>query len=226
MNIKSTLIKISMIVIGIIVIFIVVVHLIYPVYKQVVVIDGDTILVKHNDTENIVIRYACIDAPEKDDLLFNEAKSENTKYIENNEVIFKILDIDRYNRKIAYVYADKKISLLDKITMIIVRNTLPIQSVNKKLLYHGWAIYYDVSGKCKDFPGLLKAQKHAFDNGLGIWHLYTKFKDRVFFKGRRTIHLANCKLIKSKRKLKITLKEAIYKGLSPCRSCKPLSILK
>lgn len=190
------------------------------------VIDGDTIKVTAirnfspiSPKRIIAIRYACVDTPEHDEPFFDEAYIKNKEMVVGNPIWFLVLDNDKYGRSVADVY---------------VRRTKDVLWINETLLKQGLAIYYDVSGKCDKYPELLSAQKYAFDNMLGLWSLYYKYKDEKFIraKGGYTFHLDTCNKIKLSKKQTIkrqrqfiTLQEAVYIGLSPCRSCKPLLTL-
>ncbi len=172
------------------------------------VVDGDTIKVRIGYKSKITIRYGCIDTPEHNEPFFYEAYSKNKEIVLGQLISFLTLDNDRYGRKVALVRVSKS-----------------GLRINEELLRQGLAVYYNVSGKCSEFPELLTAQKYAFDNRLGLWNLYYKYKDTKFIKGKYTFHLDSCDKIKSYNKQFLTLQKAVYLGLSPCRYCKPLLTL-
>lgn len=195
----------------------------YKLYIPIYIIDGDTIQVrkiKGGDFERpLTIRYACIDTPEKDEPFYEEALLKNKELIDNRLLLASFLDKDRYGRRVEFIYAYSD-SFLGKIQAVFSAGGILL---NKELLEAGLAIYYDISGKCKRYPQLLSAQRRAFENKLGLWKLYYKYKDKQVIKGRYTFHLENCMKIQPTRKKEfIRLGEAIHSGLSPCRSCKPL----
>lgn len=68
------------------------------------VIDGDTIVLSGGQH----IRYIGIDAPEKDEPLYKEATELNRQLVEGKIVRLEkdISDIDRYGRKLRYVYTE------------------------------------------------------------------------------------------------------------------------
>lgn len=78
----------------------------YPI-KVEKVIDGDTINAKYNNFP-IKIRLYGIDAPEKTQAYGEESKKELEKILaRNTDILFELLDNDRYNRKVGIIHLGK-----------------------------------------------------------------------------------------------------------------------
>ena len=73
--------------------------------KVIQVIDGDTIVIEGGHH----VRYIGIDAPEKDEFYYVEAKQANGKLMEGKRVRLEkdISDKDQYGRLLRYVYVDE-----------------------------------------------------------------------------------------------------------------------
>lgn len=189
------------------------------------IIDGDTIKIRcyklGNYVQNFTLRYACIDTPEKGEPFFEEAQLKNREIVNGRPLSYSVIDVDKYGRSVGFVYVYND-SVFGRLQAKLSIGGL---FVNRELLMSGLGVYYRVTPICDSMPTLLYAQKYAFDNRLGLWRLYNKYKDKQFIKGSYAFHLANCQKIRSRRKKIITLQEAIYQGISPCRKCKPLLTL-
>ncbi|MFN7182012.1 MAG: thermonuclease family protein [Planctomycetota bacterium] len=196
-----------------------------PLAVVVYVVDGDTIKVRTSFLISFkyttTFRYACLDTPEKEEPFFEQASTTNRQLVENKPVSFSIIDKDKYNRNVAYLYVYNN-SFLGKLQSKLSFDGI---FVNEKLLRAGLAVYYDVSRKCTRYPQLLEAQKYAFENSLGMWNIYKHLKNIKFIIGYRVFHLEGCEKIRKQKKQYITLEQAVYRGYSPCRSCKPLITL-
>jgi micrococcal nuclease len=74
------------------------------------VFDGDSFLVRplspRSKTPDINVRLTDIDAPEKDQPYANTARSALIRLIEGRRVFVDVIEIDRYDRKIAKVYRE------------------------------------------------------------------------------------------------------------------------
>jgi hypothetical protein len=163
------------------------------------------------NNRQIRIRYACIDAPEKDEPFYFEAKKKNEELLHNKSISYQKIDVDKYKRIVALVNTTSQIN-----------NEVINLNINYELLKSGYALYYDVSRKCSRYPNLLLAQRYAYDNNLGIWSIYKRFSTMKVIKGGKNFHLPGCEVVEFKPHKIITLKDAIYQGLHPCRKCKPL----
>ena len=83
----------------------------YTVYATVVaVLDGDTLKVQEFKTHNPVysVRLAGVDAPEKNQEFGPQATQLVKGFVLNKSVKILVINIDRYNRKVGYVYFSGK----------------------------------------------------------------------------------------------------------------------
>jgi endonuclease YncB( thermonuclease family) len=106
------------------------------------VIDGDTLTTQ----DNLQIRLANINAPEKNSPFYNESKNFLSKY-ENQTLNIKVLGTDKYGRTLAKIYAS--------------------QYLNLEIVRQGYASKFLV-----DVPELKKfneAESEAIENERGQW---------------------------------------------------------
>jgi endonuclease YncB( thermonuclease family) len=171
------------------------------------VIDGDTIKLKNGET----IRYIGINAPERDEYLYEEAKLFNKKLVEHKEVLLKF-DIqlyDDYGRKLAYVF------------------TKDNKFVNAELIRNGFAYLYPHPFETSFFNELLKAQRTAITNNAGIFKNILKETAPYYLGSKKGLrfHRPSCKhasqIYKKNRILFKSKKEAFWNGYAPCKTCNP-----
>lgn len=119
-------------------------QILLPAYQAIEVYDGDTFLTK----DKRKIRLASIDAPEKGNCGYEQAKEQLEKLIKNKPLYIKVVYIDDGYRLISYVYTTKG-------------------SVNAQLLKSGWARVV----KRNDFEKrkISTASEYAKENDLGIY---------------------------------------------------------
>ena len=110
------------------------------------VIDGDTILAS-NDTSEIKIRLASIDAPETTQIYGKEATNHLSELICDKEITIDDYGIDRYNRTIATVYLEN-------------------EDINGKMVEDGYAWFYPLYANGKDY---LKQEITAREESRGQW---------------------------------------------------------
>jgi micrococcal nuclease len=115
------------------------------------VIDGDTFLISTGDR----IRLIGIDAPEKDQQYYSEAKERLSGLLKNKRVTIKKdkEDKDSYRRLLRYVYADDVF-------------------VNLELVEEGYARVLIIPPNSKYESELRKAEYEAKESELGIWFKY------------------------------------------------------
>lgn len=79
-----------------------------PDYKAKVigVTDGDTIKVLRTGNENIKIRLAGIDCPERKQPWGTKAKQAASDLVAGQTVTIKVIDVDRYGRTVGRVFVD------------------------------------------------------------------------------------------------------------------------
>jgi micrococcal nuclease len=70
------------------------------------VFDGDSFLVRNASGANINVRLVDIDAPEKDQPFGDRARAALVKLIDSHHVYVHVIDIDKYQRKLARVYLE------------------------------------------------------------------------------------------------------------------------
>ena len=112
------------------------------------VIDGDTIGL----TDGARVRYIGIDTPEAGDCFGKEATLVNSSLLDSKEIVLEedIEKLDRYGRKLAYVWVD---GLL----------------VNEELVKKGVATVTTYPPNVKYVDRFLEAQQDAKEQKLGIW---------------------------------------------------------
>ena len=116
--------------------------------KVIVVIDGDTVVVLKNN-QQVKIRLAGIDCPEKSQPFGSNAKQALSDLIYRKEISFQIVAVDRYQRLVAHLFFNG-------------------DNINKKMLANGSCFAYRKHLEDKSFIFLeAKAQKAK----LGLWAL-------------------------------------------------------
>jgi micrococcal nuclease len=123
------------------------------------VVDGDTIVVKINDTEESV-RLIGINTPEKNECFGREATEKMKDILKNEKVKLEVDmsqgDKDRYGRILRYIYLDD--------------GTL----VNKKMIEDGFGKEYTFKTAYKFKTEFKEAQNLAIKNNLGMWAVCEK----------------------------------------------------
>lgn len=112
------------------------------------VIDGDTFTIYDGNS----IRLIGIDAPEKDEPYYSEAKERLAELLEHKTVTLKKdkEDKDSYGRLLRYIYADDVF-------------------VNLKLVEEGYAIALTIPPNLKHESELKRAEYEARESKLGMW---------------------------------------------------------
>jgi endonuclease YncB( thermonuclease family) len=125
-----------------------------PIYQVVEgsVYDGDTIRVTDGQNE-LKIRFACIDAPEKQQPGGIEARDELKRILESDRNIVKlnIITTDRYGRNVAEVWNNGG----------LVQSALAGQG----LVYP----YERYKSDCPSWDAVERAGEYAIANSLGVW---------------------------------------------------------
>lgn len=116
--------------------------------KVTEVIDGDTIVI----TGGYRVRYIGIDAPEKGEAFYSEARQANQRLVGGKKVRLEkdISDMDRYGRLLRYVYVNSTF-------------------VNAELVRQGYARAHSYPPDTKYQNYLEAAQREAQQGGKGIW---------------------------------------------------------
>ncbi len=110
------------------------------------IIDGDTI-----ESNGTSIRLLGINAPERGELYYDEAKSFLEQEILNKtaSLEFGKERYDKYNRTLAYIFLDNK-------------------NINIELVKNGFANYYFAKGKDQHYPEFTKAWKICINNNINL----------------------------------------------------------
>jgi len=119
--------------------------------------DGDTLRVRQGQL--VRVRFACIDAPELAQPLGKESRDFLKSLIAQNgdRVTLKIVDTDRYGRKVAEVFAGSKF--------------LQAEQVKSGMAY----VYEQYLSNCPDAAAVKQAQDLAKRSRVGVWSgNYTK----------------------------------------------------
>ncbi len=170
------------------------------------VIDGDTIIL----TDGRKVRYMCVDTPERGEPWNVEATELNRQLVEGEtiELRFGKRPTDRYGRTLAMV----------RVAGINLADTL---------ISAGLAMVYGFSDNADFLPPLIRRQREAIDQRLGIWSQNLTGDENEYI-GSMTgyrFHRPNCEAagkIKLNRIVRYQSKrDAFYDGLSPCGRCKP-----
>lgn len=123
-----------------------------PTWEVLNVHDGDTIRVRQGQKIERV-RFACIDAPELAQPLGKESRDYLKSLIVQNgdRVALKIVDTDRYGRKVAEVFAGSKF--------------LQAEQVKGGMAY----VYEQYLSNCPDAAAVKQAQDLAKRSRVGVW---------------------------------------------------------
>ncbi|MFA5879768.1 MAG: thermonuclease family protein [Candidatus Margulisiibacteriota bacterium] len=116
--------------------------------RVIQIIDGDTFVILMSPSK-FKIRLWGIDSPEFGQAYGAEAKSFITKLCDQKKVKIRIIDIDKYQRKVA---------------LVLLANG---QNLNTLMVKNGFAWWYPkYAPNCNH---LQKAQNYAQKKGLGLW---------------------------------------------------------
>lgn len=117
------------------------------------VVDGDTIRVASVGS----VRYIGIDAPERDEPFYDEAREYNEQLLSQGEIslAYGVERYDRYGRTLAYVYVRTEEGRLI--------------FVNEEMLRAGWARTLEIPPNTEYAPRLRRAEEEARRYGRGMW---------------------------------------------------------
>ena len=185
-------------------------------FRVVRVVDGDTIVIDYNGTQEKV-RLIGVDTPES----VHSDASKNTPYgkIASDytkkqltgktvELEFDVQERDKYGRLLAYVYLDGKM-------------------YNKTLLEEGHAKVATFPPNVKYVEEFQQIEKQAQIAQVGMWEGYVLKTDGAILanKNSQKYHLADCqgakKISEHNRIWFDTAEEAETQGYSPCSICLP-----
>ncbi len=179
-----------------------------PLQSEIVVeriIDGDTFMM----SDGAKIRLSGIDTPEQGESLYAAAAEFLGRLILNKQVTVRpTAGQDRYGRQLAEVFLDT----ID---------------VGARILRAGLGYLYLFDDNAYLRDRYLKLQILALEERLGIWSLPPPPAETQYcqIKGSFRFHRPLCTSIKNIQRGKIKTfnnrGEALRRGLSPCRNCKP-----
>ncbi len=176
--------------------------------------DGDTFHLQNGEK----VRLLGINCPEKrhkdkpGECYGYEATRFAIKLLKRKKVRLEYDKIkrDRYHRLLAYVYLPSG------------------QMVNVIMVRKGYAHVLTIRPNTRYRDRLLRAQRMALDENIGIWKHCKPEKEEYYYIGNlRSLifHRPNCKFgrMTSSKNVIIfsTRKQAFYQGFAPCRRCKP-----
>ncbi|MFQ6008614.1 MAG: thermonuclease family protein [Candidatus Zixiibacteriota bacterium] len=172
------------------------------------IIDGDTVELLGGDR----LRLLSIDTPENGELFFDEACRflEELSLGKTARIEYAGRRRDKYGRLLGYLYIDSIF-------------------VNKAILENGLGFLYlfeDTELERPQIEELFTAQRAAMQARVGIWSIERDQEDYyVAVNGSFRFHRPGCRYIDQLRpghhRTFHSREEALYKGLSPCRRCKP-----
>jgi micrococcal nuclease len=121
-------------------------------YTVTRIYDGDTIDA-FKDGETIKVRFACIDAPETDQVPHGQASTQQLSSLVPGQVSLNVVDEDRYGRLVAEVYHPNG------------------SFINLQMVQSGHAVVYDqyLDSCGANGANLLAAEQQAISGGRGVW---------------------------------------------------------
>lgn len=122
--------------------------------KVIGVMDGDTINCLTANKEQVRIRLANIDAPEKAQAFGSKARQKLSELAFSQIVLASVQDTDRYGRQIAEIYTYDQ------------NGNVQMPSVNYQMVQSGLAWAYERYLRDKAY---LTAQQQAQANKMGLW---------------------------------------------------------
>lgn len=122
--------------------------------KVIGVMDGDTLNCLTANKEQVRIRLANIDAPEKAQAFGSKARQKLSELAFSQVVLASVQDTDRYGRQIAEIYTYDQ------------NGNVQMPSVNYQMVQSGLAWAYERYLRDKAY---LTAQQQAQANKMGLW---------------------------------------------------------
>jgi endonuclease YncB( thermonuclease family) len=140
-------------------------------FQVISVGDGDTLTVKNSRGDRIIVRLACVDAPEMSQKPYGEAAAKRLKQLTpvGSNVNLRVIDQDRYGRSVAEVSRGST-------------------SVNLQMVTDGQAVVYQQYLKgCSQTlqQQLLQAEKIAKRQKLGFWQQSNPVLPEVYRRANR-----------------------------------------
>ena len=172
------------------------------------VVDGDTFEMTGGDR----VRLLSIDTPEKGEPYYEKAKQFLADLVLGKAVRIEYASRrrDKYGRLLAYVYIDSIF-------------------VNRAILKNGLGNLYlfkDTDVDRDETTILLNAQRSALKQRIALWSVKREKEDYYIARpGSYRFHRPSCSNLKKSNAADNVIfknrEDALWKGLSPCRRCKP-----
>jgi micrococcal nuclease len=133
--------------------------------------DGDTLTVKNSRGDRMIVRLACVDAPEMSQKPYGEAAAKRLKQLApvGTSVNLRVVDQDRYGRSVAEVSRGST-------------------NVNLQMVIEGQAVVYRqyLSGCSQNLQQqLLQAEKTAKQKKVGFWQQSNPVLPEVYRRANR-----------------------------------------
>jgi endonuclease YncB( thermonuclease family) len=140
-------------------------------FQVVSVGDGDTLTVKNSRGDRVIVRLACVDAPEMAQKPYGEAAATRLKQLApvGESVSLRVVDQDRYGRSVAEVSRGST-------------------NVNLQMVIEGQAVVYRqyLSGCSQNLQQqLLQAEKTAKQKKVGFWQQSNPVLPEVYRRANR-----------------------------------------
>ena len=172
------------------------------------VIDGDSVELQGGDR----LRLLAVDTPEKGEPLFDEARQflADLALGKAARIEFAGKRRDKYGRLLGYLYIE---SLF----------------VNRAILRQGLGYLYlfkDTDMGQPETEILLTAQRRGMAAGVGLWGINRAAEDQyINTTGSFRFHRPGCRYTERMKLDRVNRfafrNDALYEGLSPCRTCRP-----
>ncbi len=173
------------------------------------IIDGDTVELLGGDR----LRLLAIDTPERGERFHDEAAKllEKTALGKKVRIEFGKNRRDRYGRLLGFLYVDDTLF------------------ANQAILDSGLGclfLFDDQDLNRHQIKELLDSQRQAVEQKRGLWGVSQKNEDfYVSVKNSFRFHRPGCTIVSGKKPEALrnieTKNEALFEGLSPCRTCHP-----
>src|SRR3989344_303129 len=148
------------------------------------IVDGDTLDLANGDR----LRFSGINTPETGECYYQEAKDKLKELALEKKVLLEkdITDIDKYGRKLRYVYLNES----ENSEMVL---------INEILVEEGYARVYDkYKSDTKRYEQLKILERNAIEDKLGVWSCIDNKENCLFVASTDSdkYHTPDCKFAK------------------------------
>ncbi len=172
------------------------------------IIDGDSVELQGGDR----LRLLAVDTPEKGEPLYEEARQflADLALGKTARIEFANKRRDKYGRLLGYLYIDSLFA-------------------NQAILERGLGYLYLFKDSDMGRPEteiLFAAQRKGMADGVGLWAIQRAAEDQyINTTGSFRFHRPGCRYTERMKPERInrfgSRNDALYEGLSPCRTCRP-----